>query len=85
MVARAQRAVDENRRCLWIVVELIDDLQRRVQQVDQMAVFGADDRASADQLDRTIEPFLEERIQVPNRRPLRRGLGLSCVTIRTRE
>ena len=65
MVARAQRAVDENRRGLGIVVERLDDVQRRVEQVDQMAIFRPDDRPSADQLDRAIEPLLEERIQAP--------------------
>ena len=65
VVACAQRAVDQNRRGLCIVVELVHDVQRRIEQVDQVAILRPDDRPPADQLDRAVEPLLEQRVKPP--------------------
>ena len=54
--------------------QLVDDVQRGIEQVDQVTVFGPDDGASCHELDRTVEALLKQGIEPP--------AGGHCVGVR---
>jgi hypothetical protein len=43
----------------------IDDLQRRIEQLDQVPIFGPDDGASGHELDRLVEVLGKQPVQPP--------------------
>lgn len=76
VIARPQPAVDEHDRRVGIFGETVDDLQRRVEQLDQVAIFRPDDGASRHELDRLVEVLGKQPVQPP---PGSDGVGVGVV------
>ncbi len=76
VIARPQSAVDEHDGRVGILGEAVDDLQRRVEQFDQVTIFRPDDGASGHELDRFVEVFGKQSVQPP---PGGDGVGVGVV------
>ena len=75
MVGVAQAAIHENNTRFVIGSYRGHQLQGRHQQLDHVPVFGPHNRAAADQLDRPVEPLLNQGPHAPTRRD-RIGIGI---------